>query len=142
MKASKSRKRARVVEFDDEKDLEDPSKQGRSLIKELDMDARISLVPSHAADEERNDDTQIYDQPVEQLGVRRPVSTGSGRVSTGSGRVSTASRTVSTAVNWVVLLMSMDEELAKKVFEEEQAKAMTEQEQERINFEAALELQK
>ncbi|GJV83407.1 hypothetical protein Tco_1523305 [Tanacetum coccineum] len=38
--------------------------------------------------------------------------------------------------------MSMDEELAKKVFEEEQAKAMAEQEQERINFEAALELQK
>ncbi|GKE29285.1 putative ribonuclease H-like domain-containing protein, partial [Tanacetum coccineum] len=36
----------------------------------------------------------------------------------------------------------MDEELAKKVFEEEQAKAMVEQEQERINFEAALELQK
>ncbi|GJT07303.1 hypothetical protein Tco_0841765 [Tanacetum coccineum] len=38
--------------------------------------------------------------------------------------------------------MSMDEELAKKLFEEEQAKAMAEQEQEMINFEAALELQK
>ncbi|GJT90608.1 hypothetical protein Tco_1079453 [Tanacetum coccineum] len=38
--------------------------------------------------------------------------------------------------------MSMDEELAKKVFEEEQAKAMAEQEQERINFEVAVELQK
>ncbi|GKC43694.1 hypothetical protein Tco_1061416 [Tanacetum coccineum] len=38
--------------------------------------------------------------------------------------------------------MSMDEELAKKVFEEEQAKAMAEQEQERINFKAAPELQK
>ncbi|GJZ84337.1 hypothetical protein Tco_0649676 [Tanacetum coccineum] len=55
-------------------------------------------------------------------------------VSTGSGRVSTASRTV--------MKIDMDEELAKKVFEEEQAKAMAEQEQERINFEAALELQK
>ncbi|GJS17087.1 hypothetical protein Tco_0411559 [Tanacetum coccineum] len=42
----------------------------------------------------------------------------------------------------VQVQMSMDEELAKKVFEEEQAKAMAEQEQERINFEAALELQK
>ncbi|GJW92939.1 uncharacterized mitochondrial protein-like protein [Tanacetum coccineum] len=39
-------------------------------------------------------------------------------------------------------VMSIDEELAKKVFEEEQAKAMAEQEQERINFEAALKLQK
>ncbi|GKE89986.1 hypothetical protein Tco_1567461, partial [Tanacetum coccineum] len=39
--------------------------------------------------------------------------------------------------------MSVDEELARKVFqEEEQAKAMAEQEQERINFEAALELQR
>ncbi|GJZ50443.1 hypothetical protein Tco_0604633 [Tanacetum coccineum] len=42
----------------------------------------------------------------------------------------------------VQVQMSMDEELAKKVFEKEQAKAMAEQEQERINFEATLELQK
>ncbi|GJS30146.1 hypothetical protein Tco_0490766 [Tanacetum coccineum] len=38
--------------------------------------------------------------------------------------------------------MTIDEELAKKVFEEEHAKAMAEQEQKRINFEAALELQR
>ncbi|GJV03059.1 hypothetical protein Tco_1336628 [Tanacetum coccineum] len=42
----------------------------------------------------------------------------------------------------VQVQMSVDEELARKVQEEEQAKAMTEQEQERINFEAALELQR
>ncbi|GJW67266.1 hypothetical protein Tco_0121690 [Tanacetum coccineum] len=35
MKTSKPRKRARVVESDDEEDLEDPSKQGRSLIEGL-----------------------------------------------------------------------------------------------------------
>ncbi|GKC10279.1 hypothetical protein Tco_1001889, partial [Tanacetum coccineum] len=185
---------AEVVESDDEEDLEDPSKQGRSLIEELDMDAGISLVPPHAVDEGRNDDTQIYDLPAEQLGVfsaataladaakrRRSVETAQTytrrrrSVSTGSGRVSTASRTVSTAdvstaselgstagvkakdkgkaimqeseppkkvKKRVQVQMSMDEELAKKVFEEEQAKAMAEQEQERINFEAALELQK
>ncbi|GKA62969.1 hypothetical protein Tco_0762488 [Tanacetum coccineum] len=46
VKASKSRRMVRVVEFDEE-DLEDPSKQGRSLIEELDMDAKISLVPPH-----------------------------------------------------------------------------------------------
>ncbi|GJW85894.1 hypothetical protein Tco_0159039 [Tanacetum coccineum] len=116
VKASKSRRRARVVESDDEEDLEDPSKQGRSLIEELDMDAGISLVPPHAVDEGRNDDTQIYDLPAEQLGVfsaataladaakrRRSVETAQTytrrrrSVSTGSGRVSTASRTVSTA---------------------------------------------
>ncbi|GKB60154.1 uncharacterized mitochondrial protein-like protein, partial [Tanacetum coccineum] len=38
--------------------------------------------------------------------------------------------------------MSIDEELARKVFEEEQAKEMAEQEKERINLEAALELQR
>ncbi|GKB44515.1 hypothetical protein Tco_0889457 [Tanacetum coccineum] len=167
VKASKSRRRVRVVEYDNEEELEDPSKQGRSLIEELDMDAEISLVPPHAVDEGRNDDTQIYDLPAEQLGVfstatsladeakrRRSVKTTQTytrrrrSISTRSGRVSTASRTVSTAdppkkvKKRVQVQKSMDEELAKKVYKEEQAKAMAEQEQERINFEAALELQK
>ncbi|GJU25759.1 hypothetical protein Tco_1164380 [Tanacetum coccineum] len=69
VKASKSRRRVRVVESDDEEDFEDPSKHGRSLIEELDMDAGISLIPPHAVDEGRNDDTQIYDLPAEQLEV-------------------------------------------------------------------------
>ncbi|GJR15106.1 xylulose kinase-1 [Tanacetum coccineum] len=194
VKASKSKRMARVVESNDEEDLEDPSKQGRSLIEELNMDAGISLVPLHAANEGRNDDTQIYDQPAEQLGVfsaatsladtaKRRISVETTQtytrrkrsVSTGSGGVSTTSRTVSTAdvsttselgstagvkakdkgkeimqefeppkkvKKRIKVQMSMDEELAKKVFEEEQAKAMVKQEQERINFEAALELQK
>ncbi|GJR11183.1 hypothetical protein Tco_0793835 [Tanacetum coccineum] len=38
--------------------------------------------------------------------------------------------------------MSIDEELAKKVFEEEQAKFKAEQEQDKFDFEIALELQK
>ncbi|GJQ91131.1 retrovirus-related pol polyprotein from transposon TNT 1-94 [Tanacetum coccineum] len=42
----------------------------------------------------------------------------------------------------VQVQMSMDEEIAKKMFEEEQAKVITEQEQERMNLEAALELQR
>ncbi|GJS08209.1 hypothetical protein Tco_0365005 [Tanacetum coccineum] len=99
---------------------------------------------------------------------RRFVSNSSGRVSTASRTISTAD--VSTASELgstagvkakdkgkaimqeseppkkvkkrVQVQMSMDEELAKKVFEEEKAKAMAEQEQERINFEAALELKK
>ncbi|GKB39663.1 hypothetical protein Tco_0884605, partial [Tanacetum coccineum] len=142
------------------------------------MDAGISLALLHATDEGRNDDTQIYDQPAEQLGVfsaataladaakrRRSVETAQTytkkrrSVSTGSGGVSTASRTVSTddvstttelgstagvkakdkgkaimqeseppkkVKKRVQVQMSMDEELAKKVFEEEQAKAMAE----------------
>ncbi|GJR75720.1 hypothetical protein Tco_0088085 [Tanacetum coccineum] len=40
--ANKSRRRARVVESDNEEDLEDPSKQGRKII-EIDQDPSISL---------------------------------------------------------------------------------------------------
>ncbi|GJV75013.1 hypothetical protein Tco_1506597 [Tanacetum coccineum] len=84
-------------------------KRGRSLIEELDMDTEISLVPSHVADQENFDDTQVSDQPEEQLGVfsaakvladaaeqRRDV----GNVQTYTRRrraVSTASELVSTA---------------------------------------------
>ncbi|GJT51992.1 hypothetical protein Tco_0978149 [Tanacetum coccineum] len=42
----------------------------------------------------------------------------------------------------VQVQMSMDEEIAKKMFEDEQTKVMTKQEQERMNLEAALELQR
>ncbi|GJZ52733.1 hypothetical protein Tco_0607618 [Tanacetum coccineum] len=107
---------------------------------------------------------------------RREVSAGSGGVSTASSLVSiadlsTVSKLDSTAAvkakdkgkaimheseppkkikKRVQVQMSVDEELAKKVFEEEQAKFnaeqearfKAEQEQERIDFETALELQK
>nr|GEW86469.1 putative ribonuclease H-like domain-containing protein [Tanacetum cinerariifolium] len=48
---------------------EDPSKHGKRLIEELDMDVDISLVPPHGADQEKSDDTQVSGQPEEQLGV-------------------------------------------------------------------------
>ncbi|GKC23535.1 putative ribonuclease H-like domain-containing protein [Tanacetum coccineum] len=116
IKTSQARRRAKVVIFDDEEAEEDPSNQGRSLIEELDLDAGISLVPPHAPDQGRIDDTQISDQPEEQLGVFSAtkiladaaeqggsvenVQTYTRRrreVSTGSGGVSTANRLVSTA---------------------------------------------
>ncbi|GJU94356.1 hypothetical protein Tco_1319112 [Tanacetum coccineum] len=202
IKTSQARRRAKVVISDDEEAEEDPSNQGRSLIEELDLDAGISLVPPHAADQGRFDETQISDQPEEQLGVfsaataladaarrsrsvenvqtytrrRREVSTGSGGVSTASRLVSTADISTASELDStagvkakdkgkaimheseppkkikkrVQVQMSVDEELAKKVFEEEQARFnaeqearfKAEQEQERIDFETALELQK
>ncbi|GJZ48964.1 putative ribonuclease H-like domain-containing protein [Tanacetum coccineum] len=200
IKTNQARRRAKVVISDDEEAEEDPSNQERSLIEELDLDAGISLVPPHAADQGRIDDTHISDQLEEQLGVfsvataladaarrrqsnvqtytrrRREVSTGSGGVSTASrlvstSDISTASELDSTAgvkakdkgkaimheseppkkiKKRVQVQMSVDEELAKKVFEEEQARFnaeqearfKAEQEQERIDFETALELQK
>ncbi|GJW74037.1 hypothetical protein Tco_0133407 [Tanacetum coccineum] len=44
IKISQARRRAKVVISDAKEDEEDPSKQGRSLIEELDLDARISLL--------------------------------------------------------------------------------------------------
>ncbi|GJX95255.1 hypothetical protein Tco_0349841 [Tanacetum coccineum] len=97
------------------------------------MDARISLVPPHVADQGRLDDTQVSDQPEELL------------VSTGSGGVSTSSELVSTAG-----VKAKDNELAQKVHEEEQArfnveqeaKFKAEQEQERLDHETAMKIQK
>ncbi|GJR59935.1 retrovirus-related pol polyprotein from transposon TNT 1-94 [Tanacetum coccineum] len=50
---SKSKFEESHVISDAEEDEENPSKQGRSLIKELDLDAGISLVPPHVADQGR-----------------------------------------------------------------------------------------
>ncbi|GJY40894.1 hypothetical protein Tco_0428164 [Tanacetum coccineum] len=75
---------------------EDPSNQGRSLIEELDLDAEISLVPPHATDQGRIDDTLITRrrQSVENVQTytrrRREVSTSSGGVNTASRLVSIA----------------------------------------------------
>ncbi|GJS62388.1 hypothetical protein Tco_0657172 [Tanacetum coccineum] len=61
VKTSQSRRRTRVVLSDEEEVFEDPSKQGRSLIKELDLDAEISLVPPHDVEiqEKISDDTDV-----------------------------------------------------------------------------------
>ncbi|GJS61868.1 putative ribonuclease H-like domain-containing protein [Tanacetum coccineum] len=167
IKKSQDRRRTKVVISDDEEAEEDLSNQERN--------------------QGRFDDTQISDQPEEQLGIfsastalvdaarrrrsvenvqtyikrRREVSTGSGGVSTAD--INTASELDSTASvkakdkgkaimqefehpkkikKRVQVQMSVDEELAKKVFEEEQARLKAEQEQERIDFKTALELQK
>ncbi|GJU09870.1 hypothetical protein Tco_1132266 [Tanacetum coccineum] len=69
IKTREARRRAKVVISDDEEAEEDPSSQGRIYIKELDLDAGISLVPPLAKDQGRFDETQISDQPEEQLGI-------------------------------------------------------------------------
>ncbi|GJY37202.1 hypothetical protein Tco_0422580 [Tanacetum coccineum] len=180
IKISQARRRAKVIISDAEEDEEDPSKQERSLIKELDLDAGISLEPPHAADQGRIDDTQISDRPEELLGVfsaatalanaaRRRKSVENVQTYTRRSRlvstadVSTASELGSTAgvkakdkgksimqeseppkkiKKRVQVQMSVDEELAKKMFEEEQAKFKAEHQQEMSAFETALELQK
>ncbi|GKE20728.1 hypothetical protein Tco_1432240, partial [Tanacetum coccineum] len=49
VKISQARMKTKIIASNDEDDLvaEDHSKQGRSMIEEMDLDARISLVPPH-----------------------------------------------------------------------------------------------
>ncbi|GJR48313.1 retrotransposon protein, putative, ty1-copia subclass [Tanacetum coccineum] len=147
IKISQARRRAKVIISDAEEDEEDYSKQGRSLIEELDLDAGISLVPPHAADQGRIDDTQISDQPKDQLGVfsaataladasRRRQRKDKGKA------IMQESEPPKKIKKRVQVQMSVDEELDKKVFEEEQAMFKAGQEQEKSDFETALDLQK
>ncbi|GJX31245.1 hypothetical protein Tco_0241100 [Tanacetum coccineum] len=61
VKTGKARRRTKIVLSEDEAIKEDSSKQGRSLIEELDMDANFSLVPLHDAEiqEKISDDTEV-----------------------------------------------------------------------------------
>ncbi|GJS20020.1 hypothetical protein Tco_0448652 [Tanacetum coccineum] len=137
---------------DDEEDLEDPSKQGRNLIEELDMDDGISLVPPHAINEGRNDDTHIYDLTAEQLGVfsaataladaakrkRRRVLWCKGQKIMGEGKQICKEFKPLKKVQKNRGFISADaygrKVLAKKVFEEEQAKAMAKNKKQGLNF--------
>ncbi|GJV52832.1 putative ribonuclease H-like domain-containing protein [Tanacetum coccineum] len=150
IKIIQARRRAKVVISNVKEDEEDPFKQGKSLIEELDLDARIYLVPPHAADQGRIDDTQIRDQPDEQrsrLVSTTDVSTASelgttvGVKAKDKGKViMLESEPPKKIKKRVQVQMSVDEELAKKVFEEEQAKFKAEHQQEKSDFETALEL--
>ncbi|GJU93984.1 hypothetical protein Tco_1318740 [Tanacetum coccineum] len=164
IKTSQARRRAKVVISNAEEDEEDPSKQGRSLIEELDMDAGISLVPPHVGDQGRFDNTHVSDQPKEQLGVfsttkvladaakqkrdvenvqtytrrRRAVSTGSGEVSTASELVSTTSVKAKDKGKAVMQESEPPKKIKKRV---QEAKFKAEQEQERLDHETAMKIQ-
>ncbi|GJX19430.1 hypothetical protein Tco_0222107 [Tanacetum coccineum] len=61
LKTCTARRGTKIVLSEDEAVEEDSSKQGRSLIDELDMDVDFSLVPSHDAEiqEKISDDTEV-----------------------------------------------------------------------------------
>ncbi|GKC97596.1 hypothetical protein Tco_1167871 [Tanacetum coccineum] len=60
VKTGKARRRTKIVLSEDKTVEEDSSKQGRSLIEELYMDADISLVPPHAEIQEKaSDETEV-----------------------------------------------------------------------------------
>ncbi|GJV63505.1 hypothetical protein Tco_1474333 [Tanacetum coccineum] len=77
VKTSQSRRRTRVVLFDEEEVSKDPSNQGRSLIEELDLDAEISLVPPHDAEiqEKISDDIEVTTTDTALNTTSVPIST-------------------------------------------------------------------
>ncbi|GJS43314.1 hypothetical protein Tco_0568357 [Tanacetum coccineum] len=95
-------RRAKVVISDADEDEEDPSKQGRSLIEELDLDDGISLTANVST--------------ANELG-----STAGVKAKDKGKAIMQESEPPKKIKNRVQVQMSVDEELAKKVFEEEQA---------------------
>ncbi|GKD35970.1 hypothetical protein Tco_1251479 [Tanacetum coccineum] len=146
----------KVLISDDEEAEEDPSNQGRSFIKELDLDAGISLLGVFSAATTLADAARRR-QSVENVQTytrrRKKVSTGSGGVSTASrlvsiAGISTASELDSTdgvkakdkgkaimheseppkkIKKRVQVQISVDEELAKKLDEREEVAAKVDQ---------------
>ncbi|GJX35705.1 hypothetical protein Tco_0247262 [Tanacetum coccineum] len=167
VKTSQSRRRTRVV-LSDEEVSEDPSKQGRSLIKELDLDAEISLVPPHDVEiqEKISDDTEVLleeeettelvEEPTELVEDQgsgekgeQEVTTADTALNTASVPISTASATpeVSTAAANLVYIRRSAEKRKDKgkaiMIEDEsvQKKSKKQLEQERLSHEEAIRLQ-
>nr|GEW11558.1 RNA-directed DNA polymerase, eukaryota [Tanacetum cinerariifolium] len=91
VKTSQAKRKAKIVVSDEEVDFEDPSKEGRSMIEEIDQDAEVTLVtPTQVLADTARRNVQTYTR-------RRAVSTGSGRVSTASKMISFAEESVSNA---------------------------------------------
>ncbi|GKA59451.1 hypothetical protein Tco_0758764 [Tanacetum coccineum] len=148
LKFHKSKSKRRIltlVTSDDEEDLvaEDPSKQGRSMIEEMDLDAGISLVPPHVEVQGRygqNLDTQ------EGFGAGPEVTTADAELNTASTFVSTASpqRHADTTADDLTLaetLMEIRKSAAKakgkaKMDETESPRKMKQREQVQISRDA------
>ncbi|GJZ21720.1 hypothetical protein Tco_0558759 [Tanacetum coccineum] len=153
VKTSQARRRAKIVDSDNDMASEDSSKHGR-MIEEIDQDVGVTLVtPTKVSSQE--------DQPEDQLRVLSAtkvladaarVHTYSRRrraVSAGSGGVSTASRIVSTSgmiqqVNIIIPSSSATKDKGKAIMTEsepEQTITKLKQKQERVGYKAAIRLQ-
>ncbi|GKF02357.1 hypothetical protein Tco_0029280, partial [Tanacetum coccineum] len=121
VKTSHSRRRAKIVVSDDEKDSEDSSKQGR-MIEEIDQDAGVTLTRR-----------------------RRTVSTGSGEISTAGASmpVNTAGmvQEVNISIPSPVVVKDKGKGKIKESEDEHTKRAKLQQEQERLGHEASVRLQ-
>nr|GEX62274.1 hypothetical protein [Tanacetum cinerariifolium] len=130
VKTGKARRKAHIDVSDSEEEFEDPSKQGRSMIEEIDQDVEVTLSRR-----------------------RRAVSTRSGGISTTSRLFSTAKESISTAgASMPVSTTGMIQEVNIATVKDKDKGIMTEsepvqtktkrqQEQEILGLEAAMRLQ-
>nr|GEU87538.1 uncharacterized mitochondrial protein AtMg00810-like [Tanacetum cinerariifolium] len=88
-KTSRDRRTTKIVVSNDDDELEDPSKHGRSMIEQIDQDAKVTLVTPIQI---LTDAAKVHTYTRR----RRAVNTGSGGVSTASRIISTAEEPVST----------------------------------------------
>ncbi|GJR48817.1 hypothetical protein Tco_1316920 [Tanacetum coccineum] len=126
LKSTTARRKAKMVLSDEDEDLQVTLTKAPHVEVQSQETFKAELSVLSAAKilaEASNEMVKTYN--------RRRRSTDSLKVSTAEGLFSTTEE-----------FQGSDEKLAKKVQEEEQAKALEQQEQERINLEAALELQK
>ncbi|GJW48683.1 hypothetical protein Tco_0080329 [Tanacetum coccineum] len=161
VKASKSRRRTKIVVSDDEEVLEDPSKQGR-IIAEIDQNPSISLVQDEGTSWIQEDaetqgrtsaDTEILleqEEPTELVEDPGSGEKGEKEISTAEVPVSTASAipVVSTAIpeRQVYIRRSAEKRKDKgkaimKDDESVQKKTKKQLEQERLGHEEAIRLQ-
>ncbi|GJY63234.1 hypothetical protein Tco_0464694 [Tanacetum coccineum] len=137
VKTSQSRRRTRVVLSDEEEVSEDPSKQGRSLIEELDLDAKISLVHSHDVKIQENisDDTEvtIADSALNTASVPLNTASVTPEVSTAAANLVYIRRSAEKRKDKGKAIMIEDESVQKK--------SKKQLEQERLSHEEAIRLQ-
>ncbi|GJZ19316.1 hypothetical protein Tco_0555906 [Tanacetum coccineum] len=136
VKTGKTRRRTKIVLSEDEAVEEDSSKQGRGLIKELDMDANFYLVPLHDIEiqEKISDDTKV--------------TTTDNALNTACVPFSTTSATpeVSTAAESLVYIRRSEKKKKDKgkaiVIEDEsvQRKSKKQVQEERLGYEEAIRL--
>ncbi|GJV85308.1 putative ribonuclease H-like domain-containing protein [Tanacetum coccineum] len=157
-KSTQARRRFKIVVFDDEEGLEDPSKQGRK-ITEINQEPSISLVQDEGTSwiqedieiqEKISDDTKVVleeEEPTELVEDQGSGEKGEKEVSTVGAEHSTVIPEVSTAAaNLVYIRRSaqMRKDKGKAIMEEDesvQKKTKKQLEQERLGHEEAIRLQ-
>ncbi|GJS67687.1 hypothetical protein Tco_0682252 [Tanacetum coccineum] len=137
VKTGKASRRTKIVLSEDEAVEEDSSKQGRSLIEELDMDADISLVPPHAEIQEKiSDETEVLLEEEEATKIVQDQGSGEKgeqEVSTAAGSLVYIRRSEKKKKDKGKAILIEDESVQKKSKKQEQ--------EERLGHEEAIRLQ-